>query len=190
MRILPKSLQTKARQLGMSLPETMLCTGLGGLLLTILMALSMFGAHSFAAMTNYVDLDQHSRNALDRITSDIRQADRLTAFATNSLSFQTRDPNTGATNVLQYTYDANAQTLTRSLNGESSVFLLGCTALQFSIFQRNPVNGSYDQYPVDDPGRPDLCKLVQVNWACSRKILGQAINSESVQSAKVVMRRP
>lgn len=187
MRILQNP---QTSRLGISLPETLLCTGLGSLLLTILMALSMFGAHSFAAMTNYVDLDQHSRNALDRFTSDVRQADRLVQYATNRLTFETRDPNTGATNSLQYSYDPAARTLTRSWNGERAQFLVGCTSLRFSIFQRNPVNGSYDQYPVDDPSRPDLCKLVQVTWSCSRKILGQTVNSESIESAKVVMRRP
>ena len=174
----------------MTLPEALISTGLGGLLVTIVLALSLFGAHSFASMTNYVDLDQHNRNALDRITSEIRQADRLTQFATNSLAFQIRDPSTGATNALQYIYDPTTKTLIRSLNGESNVFLTGCTYVNFAIYQRNPQNGVYDQYPVTDASRPDLCKLVQLSWSCSRTILGQAVNSESVQSAKVVMRRP
>ncbi len=186
MRVLSANAHCRA----MSLPEILISTGLGAMLLTVVMALSLFGAHSFATMTNYVDLDQYNRNALDRMTSDIRQADRLTQYATNLLVFQTRDPNTGATNTLQYTYDSSNQTVTRSLNGEARVFLTGCTFLQFSIFQRNPVNGAYDQYPVTDPSRPDLCKLVQLKWSCYRKILGQPINTESVQSAKVVMRKP
>ena len=125
-----------------------------------------------------------------RQSIEIRQADRLTRFTTNSLAFQIRNPSTGATNALQYVYDPATQVLTRLLNGESKVFLTGCTYVQFAIYQRNPVNGAYDQYPVSDPSRPDLCKLVQLNWSCSRTILGQAVNSESVQSAKVVMRRP
>jgi len=29
-----------------------------------------------------------------------------------------------------------------------------------------------------------------LKWSCYRKILGQPINTESVQSAKVVMRKP
>ena len=64
----------------MTLPEVLISTGLGGMLLTVMMGLSFYGAHSFAVMTNYVDLDQYGRNVLDRITSDIRQADRLTQF--------------------------------------------------------------------------------------------------------------
>jgi len=173
-----------------TLTETLISTGLGGLLIAVVLALSLFGAHSFATMTNYVELDQYNRNALDQMTSEIRQTDRLTQFATNSLTFQLRDPYTGATNTLRYIYDPARQVLTRVLNGESKVLLTRCSFLQFSMFQRNPVNGAYDQYPVSDPTRPDLCKLVQLNWSCSRTVLRQAINSESVQSAKVVMRKP
>jgi len=190
MRIRHNFRSARARLRAMSLPEVLISTGLGSLLLTEMLALSFFSAHSFASMTNYVDLDQFSRNALDRITSEIRQADRLIQYSTNSLLFQTRDPDTGATNTLQFTYDPAVQTLTRSLNGESKVFLTGCSSLQFSVYQRNPVGGTYDQYPVADPSRPDLCKLVELSWTCSRKIQGQAINTESMQSAKVVMRKP
>jgi hypothetical protein len=35
----------------------------------------------------------------------------------------------------------------------------------------------------------DAAKLVQVTWVCSRSILGKKVNTESVQSAKVVIRK-
>jgi len=106
------------------------------------------------------------------------------------LKYQITDPNNGAINSLIYDYSPTAQTLTRTLGARSSVLLSNCTSLQFSIFQRNPIGGSYDQYPVDDPSRPDLCKLVQLTWVCQRSVMGRIANTESVQSAKVVMRKP
>src|ERR1044072_6101476 len=178
------------RRRAMTLIEVLISAALGTLLLMVVFELSLFGAHSFASMTSHVDLDQYNRNALDRMIADIRQADRLMEFATNNLVFQTRQPDTGATNTLRYTYDASKHTLTRSLNNESTVYLTNCTFMRFSIFQRNPVDGAYDQYPVPDPSRPDLCKLVQLDWSCSRMIMGQVINTERVQSVKVVMRKP
>jgi hypothetical protein len=33
-----------------------------------------------------------------------------------------------------------------------------------------------------------MAKLVDVSWLCSRKILGRKVNTESVQTAKIVMR--
>ncbi len=174
----------------MTLVEVMVATGVGSIVLVAVMALSLFSARTFAALTNYVQLDIKSRTALDTIATDIRQADALTAATSTSLTFRTMDPDTGVTNTLAYNYDSSRTTLTRTLAGQSTVLLTNCTFLQFSIFKRNPEGGTYDQYPVDDPGRPDLCKLVQLTWVCSRNVLGRFANTESVQSAKIVMRKP
>ncbi len=179
-----------ARRHAMTLIEVLISAALGTLLLMVVLELSIFGAHSFAAMTNVVDLDQYNRNAVDRMIAEIRQADRLTQFATNNLVFQIRDADTGATNTLRYSYDSARQILTRTLNEESLVYLTGCTFMRFSIFQRNPVSGAYDQYPVPDPSRPDLCKLVQLDWGCARSVPSQSITNQSVQTVKVVMRKP
>jgi hypothetical protein len=48
------------------------------------------------------------------------------------------------------------------------------------------MNGSYDQYPT---ASASTCKLVQLDWICSRPIIGTQKNTESVQSAKVVIRK-
>ena len=174
----------------MTLVEVLIATGVGSIVLAAVMTLSLFSARSFAALGNYVDLDIKSRTALDTMSSDIRQADKLTSASSTQLKFQITDPNNGAVNSLIYDYSPTAQTLTRTLGARSSVLLSNCTSLQFSIFQRNPIGGSYEQYPVDDPNRPDLCKLVQLTWVCQRSVLGRIANTESVQSAKVVMRKP
>src|SRR5256885_12440772 len=65
----------------------MVATGVGSVVLAAVMALSLFSARSFAALGNYVDLDIKSRTALDQMSSDIRQADKLTAASTNSLTY-------------------------------------------------------------------------------------------------------
>jgi hypothetical protein len=58
--------------------------------------------------------------------------------------------------------------------------------LSFQIFQRNPVAGTYDTYPTSSATN---CKLVSVSWICSRSILGSKLNTESVQTAKIVIRK-
>jgi len=157
-----------------------MASGIGGIVLTALALLVYYTAHSFAAMINYVDLDQYSRNALDRMSMEIRQADRLVSCTTNQLVFSYN----GGT--LSYTYDPTAQTLTRVFGADSQVLLTQCGKLLFTTYQRNPVGGSYDVYPT---GTATTTKLVQLTWTCSRSILGQAANTESVQSAKVVLRK-
>ena len=61
----------------MTLIELMVATALGAIVLSAVMALTIFSARSFAAVGNYVDLDVKSRNALDRMSQEIRQTDAL-----------------------------------------------------------------------------------------------------------------
>ncbi len=166
-----------------TLVETLVAMGVGSMLLVVIFSLSFYSSRSFAAMANYADLDSASRNALDRMTRDIRGVNRLTSFSTNQVSFEDIDLST-----LSYVYNPLQRTLVRTQKGVSQVLLTECDRLTFSIFQRNPIGGTYDQYPAAN-NNPDLCKLVQVNWTCSRKIFGQKVNTESVQTAKIVIRR-
>src|ERR1044071_3105870 len=128
---------TKPRCQGMTLVEVLVASGVGSIVLVAVMSLSLFSARSFAALTNYVDLDIKSRTALDMMSADIRQAEALTAATTNSLTFRTVDVTTGVTNTLNYNYSPAQLSLTRTFAGQTSVLLTNCTFLQFSIFMRN-----------------------------------------------------
>jgi hypothetical protein len=63
--------------------------------------------------------------------------------------------------------------------------LRGCQDLSFSIFQRNTASGTFDQFPATLTN--NAVKLVQLNWTCQRTVFGR-LNTESVQSAKIVIR--
>ena len=182
----------------MTLVETLIATGIGTVILTAVMAVSLFSAHSFAALGNYVDLDIKSRQALDLMSQEIRQVDALTSFATNQLVFSGTETN-GTAYTLSYTYDPTVQTtnnptgqtLTRTKTKAgvtaSKVLLTGCTYLKFDMFQRSPQTSTYDLYTASSPA---TCKLIQLTWVCSRDVLGGRLsNTESVQSAKVVIRK-
>ena len=171
----------------MTLVELMVATGVGSIVLAAVLALSLFSARSFAALGNYVDLDIKSRNALDTMSTDIRQAGSLSDYQPNRLIFQTTD-RTGNPATLTYLYDSAMTTLTRTLGVRSTVLLTNCTYLNFGIFARNPIGGQWNAY---SNGIVSNCKLVQLTWVCQRSLLGGRIaNTESVQSAKVVMRKP
>lgn len=167
----------------MTLIELMVVTAIASIVSLGTAALVYYSARSFAAMGNYVDLDHRSRIALDTMSREIRQANRLTAHTTTSLTFEDDDGT-----ELKYVYDSSDKELTRwkAGNQDTQPLLTECISLQFSIFQRNPIGGTYDQYPT---ATPDTCKLVQLTWTCSRKILGVDRNTESVQSAKIVIRK-
>ncbi len=165
----------------MTLVELMVALAVASLLLLAVAVLGIYGGRSFAGLANYTDLDAKSRNALDRLTKDVRQVNRLTASTATSLTFEDADGSS-----LQYVFSPDDRTLARVKGGVTEVLLTECDDLSFAIFQRNPINGTYDQYPTASPA---TTKLINVTWTCSRKILGNTMNTENVQTAKVVIRK-
>jgi prepilin-type N-terminal cleavage/methylation domain-containing protein len=166
----------------MTLVEVMVCAVIGALALAVAMKVWIFTACSFAAMQNYADLDRCSQNALDLMSRDARQSKALVSFTTNSLVFSNLDGSTPAT--FSYTYNPTAKTLTRVYGSDTKVLLHDCDYLTFAISQRCPSN-NFTFYSVTDPTG---AKLIDVAWKCSRQIYGQKVNTESMQSAKIVIR--
>ncbi len=54
------------------------------------------------------------------------------------------------------------------------------------MYQRVPKDGTLEQFDAADYA---TCKVVQLDWICSRKIFKESDNTESIQSAKVVIRK-
>jgi len=179
MKCRTRQFKTQANLSGMTLPEMMIAVLVGSIVFAAVATLSIFGARSFVAMGNYADLDQASRNALDVMSRDIRQTKALNTFSATKLVFQDTD-----TNTLTYTYDPSARTLTRLKGTERTILLKQCDYLNFDISQRNPSN-QFNFYPASSAA---TAKLIDVSWKCSRTILGAKINTESVQTAKIVIR--
>ena len=167
----------------MTLIELMVSVAICSIVLIGLAALIFYTGRSFAAMANYVDLDAKSRNALDTMSREIRQTKRVITGTSTNLLFEDAD---GLN--LEYTYDAASRTLMRLKNGvpDSEPLLTECNFLEFSMYQRNPKNGVYDQYATADEA---TCKLIQLKWVCSRDLIVARRNTESVQSAKIVIRK-
>jgi hypothetical protein len=171
----------RRRASAFTLAEMLVVLGVGSLLFTALAQLTFYTGRSFAGLMNYIELDRYSRNALDQMVFKIRQADELRSFTTNQMVFTY-----AKTNDLIYTYSATAKTLTETYAGQSKTLLKGCDLFTFSLFQRNTAGGTYDQFPATLTN--SAVKLVQLNWTCSRTVLGARVNTESVQSAKIVIR--
>jgi hypothetical protein len=165
----------------MTLVELLVSFAIGVLALAMLSFVSINTMRSFAAIGNYADLDNASRNALDVLSRDIREAHALTRFTASEISLVAND-----SNILVYAHDPDTLQFTRRHGDETTVLLEQCDYLNFAIYQRNPSNG-WTWYPV----RSNLIsttKLIDVSWKCSREILGRKANTESVQTAKFVIR--
>jgi hypothetical protein len=167
---------------GFSLAEYIIGMGVGSIVLVAVAGISLYSGRSFAGLANYSDLNATSLHAIDYMTRDIRQAVRLQSFTTNQLvlGFQ------GSSDSLVFTYSPTDRTLIRQHGADRKVLLKDCDYLNFSVFQRSPIAGTYDQFPAALPGTG---KVIEVTWSCSRKILGSKINSENAQTAKIVIRK-
>lgn len=176
-----KTTSTKSHaRSGFTLPEVLVASGVGLLAALVVVAVSIQSSRSFVSIANYVEMDAHSQLALDTMSREIRQARRLTSFTPTSLALLDQ-----ANNPLLYVYLSKPRELVRVSGAETNVVLTDCDSLTFSNYQRNVISNTFDAYV---PAYVTDTKLIQVTWVCSRRILGAKANSESVQSAKIVLR--
>lgn len=160
--------------------EVMISLGIATMFVTgVIIFTTITFKQGIFAISNYSDLNTKSRQTLDVMSRDLRNAAGLTAYATNSITLTNA---TGTT--LSYTWD-KASKFTRTYAGVSTVLLTNCDYLSFGIYQRNPTNG-YNFYPATNI--PSQTKLIDVSWRCSRTYLGKKLNTESVQTARIVLR--
>jgi type II secretory pathway component PulJ len=166
----------------MTLVEVLVATAIGSMILVAAGSLMVYNSRSLAALTNYADLDRYSRTAVDKLSQDIRQATALVAFTSTELEFNASN---GRSNVT-YTFNPDTRQLVRRSGNNREVLLQECDSLTFTVYGRNNVSNSWDQFVVTNAAG---AKLIKLNWTCSRTILGQALNTESIQTAKIVMRK-
>ncbi len=166
----------------MTLVEVMIATGIGTLILAAAGSLMVYNARSLAALSNYADLERYSRGAVDNLSRDIRQATNMLSFTSTELVFNF---GLGRSNI-SYTYHPDIRQLVRVEGLNSQVLLKECDSLTFTVFGRNNLSNTWDQFVVTNAAG---AKLIKLNWTCSRTILGQAVNTESVQTSKIVMRK-
>ncbi len=165
----------------MTLMEVLIASTISVVVFAAVGKLAVSTARSFVAMGNYGDLDRASRTALDILSRDVRQSRQLLTYTPKQISLRANDNGTNT-----YSYNSSTGNLTRQSGGTNKVLLTQCDYLNFSIYQRNPSN-NWSWYPVSS-SQLATTKLIDVSWKCSRKILGEKVNTESVQTAKIVIR--
>ncbi len=193
LRALKSLRSSRRRQTAMTLVETMVAVGISSVIMAALMQTSLFTSRSFVAMGNYNELDQLSRQALDVMTRDIRQAKVFSpdCYRTNMMVFTNLNRS-----YFGYVWDPRRKVVSRLdgdfnpalnafVNVRTNTILTGCEYFSFRIWQRNPTNGF--MFPYSANLSPMDTKLVDVSWRCSRRVLSQ-FNTESVQTAKIVLR--
>lgn len=179
----------KQRSKAITLAEMMLAMAVGSVLVAALLSFTLYASKSFVALTNYVDLEQYSQRALDRMTREIRESKMVTGFTTTT--FNGRQITNSVTLLdsddqpIKFSFRDEA--LFREKGGVTTMLLTNCDYLNFGLYLRNPLgNGTTEQFAITQSTNT---KLISVSWICSRSILGSKINTESVQTAKIVIRK-
>ena len=171
---------TGAGKRGFTLVEALITTAITLLVAAVVAILYFYSSRSFLTLTNYNEMCQRSQLALDKMSKDIRQAKKITAFSTNSITFTDADGNS-----LRFSYDAGQKTLSRITGGKTTVYLTNCNSLQFWIYQPTPTPGAFACYAPDSFA---TARVVQITWACSRPIMGKQTTTETMESAQIAMR--
>jgi Tfp pilus assembly protein PilW len=179
---------------GLSLLEVMIASGLGSMVLACVASLAIYGSRSSVALMNYTDLDAKSRYAADVISRELRQGYAVLALDTNLPVKALTLTNSVERTAVTLTWDADDRTLVFERNGEPPVTLLTeCDRWEVGLYQRTPIVSRTNLlfFPATNTtGRTDLrlCKLINMSWKCSRTILAQKVNTETVQAAQIVLR--
>ena len=179
---------------GVTLIEMIFAVGIGAMVCAATIYLLMFSLRSYQAVTNFQNLNSKGRQAMDTLSTDIRQANGCSTnatFTSSSMTLLGVNPVTSASYTILYNYDSSKQTLTRTYtenaNAQVASLLTNATYFAFSYYQRNPTNASFDVFP--NMGTAATCKVIQVDWNCSRSILGTAVDTQSGESARIVIRK-
>jgi prepilin-type N-terminal cleavage/methylation domain-containing protein len=160
----------------MTLTELLVAVAVGSLVLMVVATVFTTSARSCVTMGNYVSMDASSRNAVDHMTLQIRQAGALTEFSPTHLKFSLAAQ---PSSFLVYDWDSATGCLTESKpDGTVTTLLTKCDALTFSL-----VDAAF----ISTTNR-STCKGLSVNWKCSRTMLGNKSTTEDMQQALIVIR--
>ena len=174
---------------GWTLMEMMVATGVFSISGLALATIFLFCIRSFAAMTNYATLDSCNRHAMDVVTAEIRQAQKVLSYASNNTSTSLTILNGAGVNVT-YAFDSTRQQFTRN-DGNAAILLTNCNLVAFGLFVRPPESNSFDMYPLNTGSNwQQQVKTIQLTWKTRMNICPTAqVNSEDVQTACIVIRK-
>jgi Tfp pilus assembly protein PilW len=171
----------RRRQRAFTLAEVMMASGIAVFVLASLMVSFLAISNSFDATGAYADMGNQSRNTLDIMSRDIRNAGHLTNWTSTNLQFTNLDGG-----VLSYVYQPNGVlTYTNGSTGNSGVLLSNCTSLTFSLFQRTPTNGPMCFYTSSNAAS---AKGIRMSFTCMKTNYQGVTSSEASESATIVMR--
>jgi prepilin-type N-terminal cleavage/methylation domain-containing protein len=177
---------------GLTLVEMLVATGIGVILITIIVALTAYAERSFAVTSSHVELESKSRNALDKLSRELRQATAVIRCDTNLplKSFTVTNAVDGF--ALTLSWDADVKTLRLEKVGptpddnRSEKLLSNCERWDFTFCDRTPSVGP-TEVSFNSVSNLADCKLIQMSWTCRQELIGQ-LETENVQEMQIALR--
>jgi Tfp pilus assembly protein PilW len=169
---------------GMTIVEMLVAVGLSTMVLGGVMTLFTASLKNFTGMGNYASLTSQSRQSMDSMSKDIRQASQIVSFTNTPIlkSLTLSNAFSGTTRI--YTWDSASGNLVSQTGQTVRTNLTGCDSWDFSFYQRNPTNN----WTFVSTTNLGTCKLINMTWKCSRSILGAKVNTEDLVTAEIVLR--
>ena len=171
--------------------EFLVGSSIGLLVVASALVLWAYGTRTCTTLLAYVELSTASKNAMDRMSQQIRNAKGVRSCSSDTLVLVVPGKTGGYAHTMIYAYNPTNQTLWQTFrrnpgNDESVALLTGCTNFAFSVFQRTPISNSFQLYT--NAWSTNTAKAVQVRWTCLRQITGSESSIENQVSAKIVIR--
>lgn len=150
----------------------------------------LFSIRSMAALSNYTALDRMNQQAMDRMTKEVRQAKMIVSYRTNLLELVNGTGNT----VYYWFLGGEVDRLYRLVetpDGQwsSETMLDDCELMEFHLGQRNLQSNTWNYFPPTTNNLQATAKVVDMTWKTKRRLPNGAVNSEDVQTAKIVIRK-
>ena len=176
-------IKRKSRTGGFSLVEMMMALGIFSLVGGAVAMAYVFSLRSFQALSNYAQLDQQNRMAMDMITREIREANSIVSYKNgNNAQISLVDGNGGN---ITYSFSKAGKTMSRTSNGVAQVLLQNCSLINFNLGMRPPAT-NYGYYSTTNV---NLAKMVDLTWRTSMVLPNSVTNSENIQTARIVVRK-
>lgn len=170
------------KQAGWTLLEMMFAVAIFSIASAAVMGAYIFSLRSFQALSNYSQLDEQNREAVDQLTREIRSAKQVTAYTNGTSSYLHL---VGRFNAdITYTINNATRELIRTSNSVSQVMLDDCNLIQFGVGSR-PFAQDGTFTPTTNINQ---IKVVYLSWKTGRSLPSGVTNSENIQTAQVVLR--
>jgi type II secretory pathway pseudopilin PulG len=177
---------------GLTLVEMLIATGIGAIMILIIVTLTAYAERSFALTSSHVDLESRSRLALDKLRGQLDQATAVVACQTNLPVKSLTVTNAVEGYTLTLSWDADDRKLTLETSGptpaddRSETLLRNCDRWDFTLCNRAPLVGP-TRVSFNPVSNMADCKLILMSWSCSQKLIGK-LETENVQEAQIALR--